>query len=132
MLTSVQSVSETMVMLMKSTGRYVYTRIYDKRYKDIYVETFKKCITAVEMSPHDCDRFKEDIIGIRNSVDLVYKPTFFDKKKKEQEYYLLACEHALDIVIKLNARFNTGTSDSEPRGYKNKGWFIPATNNIFD
>ena len=132
MFTSVGSVSETMVMLMKSTGQYVHARIYIKSHAEIYANTLKRCITAVEASPHSYETFRLAIETIRNDIDSSLKPRLFNGLKQEREYYNTACTHALDIIDKLNARFNTGASDSEPRGYRNRGFLIPARNNIFD
>ena len=132
MFTSVGSVSETMVVLMKSTGRYVHARIFVKSYAEIYATTLKRCIAAVESSPHSYETFRLAIEAIHNDIDSSLKPRLFNGLKQEREYYNTACTHALDIVDKLNARFNTGASDSEPRGYRNKGFLIPTNNNIFD
>jgi len=132
MFTSVGSVSETMVMLMKSTGRYVHAKIYNKFHAEIYANTLKRCIAAVESSPHSYETFRLSIEAISNDIDSSLKPRLFNSLKQEREYYHTACAHALDIVDKLNTRFNTGASDSEPRGYRYRGFLIPANNNIFD
>lgn len=131
MYSSVESVSETMIMLIKSTGRYVHTRIYNKSYAEIYINTLKRCITAIESNLHNYETFKIAIEAIRDDIDTSLKPRLFNGLKQEREYYYLACDQVLDIITKLNARFNTGTSDSEPRNYRNKGILIP-NNNIFD
>lgn len=133
MVHTVESVSETMVMLMKSTGTYVQRRIHVKLYRDIYIFAMRSCIASATERALNPDAIKKDIINlIEVECIKIYPKSFFKARDKEREYFTLACTQALDIVIKLNARFNTGTSDSEPRGYKNKGWFIPVTDNIFD
>jgi hypothetical protein len=120
-------------MLMKSTGNYVQRRIHVKLYKDIYIFAMRSCIASATEHASNPDLIKANIIRlIDTECSNLYPKSFFKSRDKEREYFSMACNHALDIVIKLNARFNTGTYDSEPRAYKNIGLIIPADEGVFE
>lgn len=129
--TSILDVSETMLILMKSTARYVHRRIQDKRSKDAYRVAMTACIDVLSSKWNNMDTIKQKLNGVRDDASVLFKPTFFDKKKTELQYYHMACDHAMDIVLKLEKRFLTGDSDPEPRGYRNKGVYIYEDEGIF-
>ena len=131
-MTPIESVSETMILLMKSTGRFVCRRIPNKAHQDIYVKTMKRCIAAVETDFNNYEVFLSHIESIDQDVDTSFKPRLFNKFSQEREYYHMACHHALDIVTKLNARFITGMADTEPRYYKGTGFYVPKDEGAFE
>ena len=131
MLNTVESVSETMVMLMKSTGRYVHFRIPDQRYKDIYVSALKKCIALVEAHPSNLEFYRFEIMQREHYEAHEHRATFWRKRTQERYYATLAARQALEIVDNLYGRFVTGMSDTEPRNYKGKGIILPGDEGVF-
>ena len=131
MLNTVESVSETIVMLMKSTGRYVHLRIHNQKYKEIYASALKKCIALVEANPSDFESYRFEIMQRENYEAYEYRPSFWNKKTHERYYATMAARQALDIVDKLHGRFITGLSDTEPRSYKGKGIILPGDEGVF-
>lgn len=131
MINSVKSTSSIMIELLKSTGKYVYTHL-PSSHKDVYIDTLKKCISIIESSPDDYEKYVESINQLKNDVDVYHQVRFFNKKVEQRKNHDIACNHALDIVNKLHARFNVGGFDPEPRNYKNKGFIISNNDGLFD
>lgn len=130
-INSPDAVAETIILLMKSTGSYVAHRIHDKKFKDIYIAAMKKCISLVEQYD-DFESYRFEISQREHYEAHEYRPTFWNKKKQERYYALMAVYQALEIVDKLYARFITGMEDTEPRAYKGKGILLPSNEGIFE
>lgn len=128
---SIESVSETIIMLMKSTGRYVHLRIHNQKHKDVYASALKKCIALVEANPTDFDLYRFNIMQRENYEAYEYRPSFWNKKTHERHYATMAARQALEIVDNLYGRFVTGMSDTEPRNYKGKGIILPGDEGVF-
>lgn len=132
MFTSIESVSETMIILMKSTGSYVANKIPDINHRTIYIEAMQRCIDLVTKYPNQYDFYRFEL-ELRYNYELgAHTPRFWNKKERERYYASLAPIQALEIVEKLYARFITGMSDTEPRNYKEKSLHVYADNNVFN
>lgn len=67
------------------------------------------------------DMIKSRIASIKDEARMRYPKKIFNNREDEVNHYNLAVDQAMEIVRSLEARFITGTSDSEPRGYIGKG-----------
>lgn len=117
----VLNVSETMAMLMRSTGKYVHQRLSTEQGKEAYKLSMRECLKCVTSGLETVDMIKTKIEGHRNEATHLYVKSFFNKRIEEYRCHEMAIDQALDIVNSLEARFITGQCDSEPRGYRGKG-----------
>jgi hypothetical protein len=62
----------------------------------------------------------EKLCYVAAEVNKHFPVKFLSSKKEERECYMLAVEHAKEIVGSLQARFIDGTCDSDPRSHKNR------------
>lgn len=120
---------DLIVTLMKSTGNYVHSRMYDDRHQKAYRLAMTECIKAAS-DIDDLERIKTQIAWIKEDVVNIIKPTFFNKRTTEIRYYLMACDHAEQVVLSIEKRFITGGADSEPRAYK-MGGYIYEDKSVF-
>lgn len=118
-------------MLMKSTGRYVYHRLGTQETKAAYHLAMKDCIAYVSSGLQSLDLIKSKIEGLRTEADHNFPNKMFNKRLEEKHCFNMAINHAMDIVNSLEARFITGQSDSEPRGYKGYGILYDNTEELF-
>lgn len=116
----VLNISETMAMLMRSTGRYVHQRLGTSQGKEAYRLSMQECLNYVTSGLESIDMIKSKIKGHRNEAIHLYTKSFFNKRIEEYRCHEMAIDQALDIVNSLEARFITGKGDSEPRGYRGK------------
>lgn len=128
--TLVLSVSETMAMLMKSMGHYVYRRIGTTEGKEAYRLAMKECIDHVSSGLTNLDMIKAKIEGIRDEASHRYPKRMFNKRLDEHRCHQMAIDQALDIVNSLEKRFILGQHDDAPRNYKGRG-FVYEDQSIF-
>lgn len=131
MSTSIESTSKLMITLIKATGTYVARRIDNRRHRKIYLSTLKTCIQLIEANYNSYENYKEGIDATLFHVDTLYKPQWFNGMKFERAYYTLACNQVLEIVESLYGRFETGSSDTDPKMFKNRGWIISGDDKLF-
>ena len=117
----VLSVSETMAMLMKSMGHYVYRRLGTVEGKEAYRVAMKECIQHVSSGLTNLDMIKAKIEGIRDDASHRYPKRMFNKRLEERRCHEMAVDQALDIVSSLEKRFILGQSDDAPRNYNGRG-----------
>lgn len=129
--TLILSVSETMAMLMKSTGHYVYHRLGTQEGKDSYKLSMRECIKHVSSGLESVDLIRSKIEGHRSEAQHLYPAKFFNKRIEEHRCHYLAIDQALDIVNSLHGRFITGQYDLEPRGFRGKGILYYEDKSIF-
>jgi hypothetical protein len=119
-----------MVTLMKGTGKYVANRILVDEHKLAYVRGMKTCIHFVTTT-RDLVNMKDAVISVNVNARQIYPATFFNPHKQEIKYAKMASQHALEIIEKLEARFITGTGDTDPRMFKDKGILIYKDEGLF-
>lgn len=126
------SISETMTMLMKSSGIYVYNRLTTHHGREAYRVAMKECISYVSCGLESMEMIKARIEGFKAEAEHLYPKRLFNSRYEERRCHHMAINQALNIVNTLEARFITGQCDSEPRGYKNRGYIYNSNYNIFD
>lgn len=127
----VLSVSETALILMRSTGKYVYRRITTKQGKDAYRLSMVECIKVVSSGLENLDMIKTKVQSHLSETEHLYPKTLFNKRHEEIRYHEMAVYQTMDILESLEARFITGSCDSEPRGYRGKAIDIYEDESIF-
>lgn len=137
---NIKSTLESMIMLTKSTGSYVYRRITDSKARKAYETAIKMCLEHME---HELSFYKDDsdkgdltllkfkINDILESVDVRYPTTLFSTSGDLRKYHLIACDQVKEIVTNLEARFITGGSDLKPRELPYKGISLYENKSIF-
>ena len=120
----IHDASEMMLDLAKATANYIYRRIEYISYREAYAKGMAKCIETMKNTAHSHSLMRTLVGSIERDLDKDYPQTFFKKFRIEREYYMLAVENSLDIINSIEGRFITGTSDSDPRFYKDKDLFI--------
>lgn len=115
------SVSETMAMLMRSMGHYVYCRLGTNEGKEAYRLALKECIVHVSSGFTNLEMVKAKIEGIRDEAAHRYPKRFFNKRDEEVRCHHMAVDQALEIVDSLEKRFILGQHDDAPRNYKGRG-----------
>ena len=117
----VLSVSETAVMLMKSTGHYVYRRITTNEGKESYRAAMQECIDHVSHGYTSLDLIKAKVNGVYENASHLYPKRMFNKRLEELRVHQMAVDQALEILHSLEIRFILGGADDAPRNYKGKG-----------
>lgn len=125
------SVSETIVLLMKSTGSYVYHRLGTQEGKESYRLSMKECINYASSGLESIEMIKAKIEGHRSEAQHLYPTKLFNKRVEEYRCHHMAIDQALDIVNSLQGRFITGQYDLEPRGFRGKGIIYYEDKSIF-
>lgn len=119
------------MLLMKSTGHYVHRRILKERDKVAYVSGVKDCLLILTDEWASFDDMRTALANT-NMVHQRIPTRFMKSRKEERKYYVLAYEHALDIVNSLEKRYVTGSGDKEPRGIAAQGMVYFENENLFD
>ncbi len=114
----VLSVSETMAILMRSMGYYVFRRIDSKEGREAYRLAILECIGHVSAQHIDLGRIKSEIIHTMSKASAQYQSKLFNNREKEKQCHIMAAEQAMEIVESIEARFITGQADRTPRIYK--------------
>lgn len=115
------SVSETMLVLMKSTGNYVHSRIAAESGKEAYKASLDECIKIVGSGLLSLDMIKSQVEAHRAEAVHLYKTSLFNKRLEEYRCHEMAVDNALDIIRSLEGRFITGQSDTDPKFFRGKG-----------
>ena len=115
------SVLSTMSELMRATGRYVHRRLEGKDAKAAYKLAMSECINNIHTGWLDLNIVKSKIEGVRSEANHLYKDGFFSSKKAERQAHMLAVDHSLEIVNKLETRFITGGSSTSVKRPHNDG-----------
>lgn len=102
-------------------GRYAYSRIHSPKAKAAYINAMRECVKHVSSGLDNMDMIYARIESVRSHTNEYYPTKIFSNREDERSNHILAVEHAMEIVKSLEARFLTGTSDSEPRGFKDRG-----------
>jgi hypothetical protein len=127
-----KDVSEMMLTLMKATGTYVYRRIENRaRHREAYRLGMTKCIQEMTSGRDDIQSHRDVIVWQMGEV-FTYYPNRFFFKNENQKYYIMACQNALEIIDRLEARFITGASDTDPRMFRDKNLFYYSNEEIFE
>lgn len=117
---------------MKSTGRYVHRRIEKQSGKDAYRDAMRACIEFVSAGEYELSTVKAQIEGWKDHLRHRFPNKFLSKRDYERRHHDLACQHALDIVNSIEARFITGSCDSEPRLLRGQGVVYYYDDSLFD
>lgn len=116
---------------MRSMGKFVHRRLGSIEGKEAYRIAMQDCINYVSCGLESMTMIKAKIEGVRDEAQHRYPKKFFNKRIEEYRCHDMAVSHALDIVNSLEARFITGQSDSEPRGYKGYGIIYETNEELF-
>jgi hypothetical protein len=120
----IQDASDMMLTLTRATANYIHRRIENLSHRNAYAKGMSRCVDAMKSASFSHSLMREKLNLIEQSVDQEYKQSFFKRFRLEREYYLLAVENCIDIIDSIEARFVTGTCDSDPRFYKNKSLLV--------
>ena len=117
----VLSVSETIAMLMKSTGHYVHKRIVGDLGKKAYQVAMQECLDHVQHGYTNLDLIKAKVQGVYDNALHLYPKRMFNKREEERRCHQMAVDQALEIISSLEKRFIVGGADDAPRTYNGKG-----------
>lgn len=125
------SATETMLMLCKSTGNYVYKRIYVDKNRIAYKNSMSMCIDVLKQGLTNVDMIRLKVEGLREESQHLFKKSLFNGRVDEINYHNMAISHTIDIINKLEMRFITGGYDPEPRNYRGHSLDVYDGSNIF-
>ena len=113
--------SELILILMKSTGYYVYGRLGSSNGREAYRLAMKECIDVASSGFTNLEIIKTKILSVGENASNLYPTSFFNKRLESYKCHEMAVANALDIVCSIEKRFITGSSDSASRIYKGIG-----------
>lgn len=121
---SEQEVLELMLTLMRSTADYTHKRIESKDLKGAYQCAMTQCITYMKNTIYEksCIFTAWDRMNsVKVHINKFYPDHWYSFNNENRKYYTMAVDQCLEIVEKLEARFVTGASDTDPRMFRGKG-----------
>jgi hypothetical protein len=104
---------KTMSLLLRSSARYVYNRIAVPDHKKAYKLAMDACLSHIDEGWQSLDILRSKIDSVREDVETHYKKGLFLKNAENIRYYLMACDHADDVINSIERRFITGVYDVE-------------------
>jgi hypothetical protein len=104
-----------MTILMRSMGKYVYKNIISQKGKDAYQLAMRACIAYVTSDLQNMEIIKTKVSALKEDIDHLYPKKLFNERGDERKHYCLAVDQAMSIITSLEARFLTGSADTEPR-----------------
>lgn len=102
--------SQLALMLVRSTGNYVLSKMDTSTGSFIYRKTMLRCIDILSQS-NDLDISESLILDFKSSGNHLYPNKFF-RSNKEIIYHNLGCDQVLDIIHSIRTRFVVGGSNS--------------------
>ena len=96
-------------LLIAATSAYATYHISNQKNKFAYIRAMSRCahMCSEHVSGNDMPLMKQRLIMLRYDVDKRLKKRWFSR---ENYYYLLSIEHAIEIIDCVFVRFVTGYS----------------------
>ena len=128
-----QELVETAILSMKATANHVLSRIMDEDGRTAYTYAMKECIgLAALYGAPSLELLWKNIQDIQEEVESYKKQFSFFKKEKMARYYLMACDHAFDVITGLEKRFISGYPlGSDIKLIERKGLFTYEDKSVF-
>lgn len=106
-----QDAAEIAKILIKSTANYYYTHIHHVDDKDAYLKGAKEVLNILEYHS-DVALALDDVHKIKRNLPVKFldKLEIFSDVKR---HYVLAFDHAIDVLSAVNTRFVVGGADSD-------------------
>jgi hypothetical protein len=111
-------VKSLLLILLKSTGHYVYCKISHPRDREAYLDAMKKCIHLVEIGNDDYFSILETLetsrqVKITNDGFMRTLIKYITSSSNPQRYYIKAHDHAIDALSSLMMRFVVGSPTAQ-------------------
>jgi len=105
-------------ILLGSTCTYTAGRIQDTRCRFAYAMAFSRCysICSELRSGNDIYLMRQELIHLRTEAPKHFKKRWFNR---ENEYTMLAIEHAIEVVESILLRFVRGYSNEDETFIRN-------------
>jgi hypothetical protein len=101
--------AESVKTLLISTATYVSSRVENKKNRLAYLRAMSRCrhLCSETESGVDLAVMKHKLFELRYNVGSTVKKRWFNR---EEEYYLMAIQQAIDVVNSIYVRFVSGYS----------------------
>lgn len=107
-----------MVELMKSTGNFVHARIHSEKGKHAYQTGLQEAIETlyefISRESSNVEMMRDKVKALYDEPEHRFKRRWFSAQAEQERYFIMAVDHAMDVIDSIDSRFIKG-GERSPR-----------------